>query len=892
VFAAKTLTMDTSLLKLERGSLFAERYEVIEELGQGGMGSVYRVMDRKINEEVALKLLRPEIAADQKTITRFANEMKLARKIAQRNVCKMYDLGEEEGIHYITMEYVPGEDLKSIIKMTRQLSVGAAIKITKQICEGLAEAHRLGIVHRDLKSNNILIDKEGNARIMDFGLASSLAQKRLTGKGVVLGTPDYISPEQVEGTGIDPRSDIYSLGVILYEMLTGQVPFVGDTALSIALKHKSETPRDPAELNPELPKALSLLILQCLEKDKQKRIQNAAELLSKLHEIEASISTTKLGWPKEKMPISKGRRETFPQPWRVVIILVVAVIAIGLGILYIVSHQAPPSPSGKPMLVVLPFENLGPPEDDYFADGLTEEITSRLSALHGLGVISRTSAKHYKRTEKSTQQIGQELGVDYLLEGTVRWNRSPDGKGRVRVTPQLIRVSDDTHLWSDRYERVIEDLFFVQSEIADQVTKKLDITVLEPERQALKDRPTGNIEAFDCALRAGEHTALAWRTLDVKEFDKAVALYERAVELDPDFIYAYITLCVTHTLAYSSGVDRTPERLAKARSAVDKALELEPEMPEVKSALGLYYYRGLLDYDRALEMFEAVQRARPNSTSPFIGYIQRRQGKWEQSISTLEEVFKLNPRNSDLAHQIGLSLLRMHRYDAAREWFDRSISLDQEFYFPRLAKAEIPLLSEGNSSEARALLTTLPPHQMTDRSLLKLSIFERKYEEATNLLSALPYDSFYGPSFYFHKNLAYALVYYQKRESSSMMTYAESALTEIQKALKENPEDPRLHAALGLVYACLGHIDDAVREGNRAISLYPVSKDAMIAPQYILDLARIYLILEEYEMAINLLEHLLSIEAGNIMTVPLLRVDPFWDPLRNDPRFRRLLEGN
>ena len=248
-----TRTRVTTPDKLTRGTIFASRYEIIEELGEGGMGKVLRVEDKKINEEVALKVLSSEIAADKKTIERFRNELKIARKIAHKNVCRMYDLNEEKTTHYISMEYVRGEDLRSMIRMTKQLSVGTAISTVKQICEGLAEAHRLGVVHRDLKPSNIMIDKDGNARIMDFGIARSLETKGVTAAGVMIGTAEYISPEQVEGREADQRSDIYSLGVIFYEMVTGRIPFEGETLLSTALKHKTEQPRDPKELNTQLP---------------------------------------------------------------------------------------------------------------------------------------------------------------------------------------------------------------------------------------------------------------------------------------------------------------------------------------------------------------------------------------------------------------------------------------------------------------------------------------------------------------------------------------------------------------------------------------------------------------------------------------------------------------
>ncbi|MDH7512466.1 MAG: serine/threonine-protein kinase [Clostridiales bacterium] len=245
-----TETLQAAISELTTGSTFAGRYRVIEELGKGGMGQIYKVLDAEVKEKVALKILKPEIASDEETIERFRNELRFARKISHKNVCRMYDLNREQGTQFITMEYVEGENLKSLMRRIGQFSIGKAVSVARQVCEGLAEAHHLGVVHRDLKPQNIMIDNDGNVRIMDFGIARSLKGKGITDARVMIGTPEYMSPEQVDGTEADGRADIYALGVVLYEMLTGKVPFEGDTALSVALKQKTEMPHDPRELNP------------------------------------------------------------------------------------------------------------------------------------------------------------------------------------------------------------------------------------------------------------------------------------------------------------------------------------------------------------------------------------------------------------------------------------------------------------------------------------------------------------------------------------------------------------------------------------------------------------------------------------------------------------------
>jgi len=295
-----TETLQTLSKELASGSTFAGRYQVIEELGKGGMGRVYKVLDKDIEEKIALKLLKPEIAADEELLQRFRNELKIARHIIHKNVCRMYDLGNAEGTHFITMEYVPGENLKSFIRRSGQLTIGKTVSIAKQICEGLREAHRLGIVHRDLKPQNIMIDVDGNVRIMDFGIARSLRSESLTGKGVIIGTPEYMSPEQVDGQDADQRSDIYSLGIVLYEMVTGHPPFAGDSTLGIALKQKTEFPSEPKKINLSVPEGLNRLIMKCLEKEPAKRFQNAEELLLEFEGLESGISTTAKAVPLEK----------------------------------------------------------------------------------------------------------------------------------------------------------------------------------------------------------------------------------------------------------------------------------------------------------------------------------------------------------------------------------------------------------------------------------------------------------------------------------------------------------------------------------------------------------------------------------------------------------------
>ncbi|MBN2409766.1 MAG: protein kinase, partial [Candidatus Aminicenantes bacterium] len=379
--SAPTLIYSSPLPELAPGSIFAERYLIIDTLGKGGMGKVYKALDQEINESVALKLIKPEIAADREAIERFQNEIKIARRITHKNICRMYHLGREKDTFYITMEYIQGENLKKMIKMTRGMSLGAALGIARQICQGLVEAHRLGIVHRDLKPQNSMLDEDGGVRVMDFGIASSVETRGATLPGMMIGTPEYMSPEQIDGNPVDARSDIYSLGIILYEMLTGKTPFTGDTPWSVVLKHKNERPHDPREINPAIPEAMSRIILRCLEKSKDKRYQSAEELLSALQDIkeENSRIETRL----RTRQIKAARRRSFRLPskkaagWAVASALLILIAAAAVKLIF--QRPAPVAAEDAIKMAVISFENqTGDPSFDYLQDAIPNLLITSL----------------------------------------------------------------------------------------------------------------------------------------------------------------------------------------------------------------------------------------------------------------------------------------------------------------------------------------------------------------------------------------------------------------------------------------------------------------------------------------------------------------------------------
>jgi len=589
--SSATKTLETQTRRLGIGSLFAERYEVLEELGKGGMGVVYRVRDRKLDEEMALKVLKPEIAAHKETIERFKNELKFARRIAHRNVCKMYDLNEGEKILYITMEYVKGEDLKSLIRRKGKFPEKEAVAAARQVCEGLAEAHALGVIHRDLKPQNIMMDEKGAAKVMDFGIARSIEAPGVTQTGMMIGTPDYISPEQAEGDKADQRSDIYSLGAILYEMVTGKVPFKGDTALSVAIKHKTQAPHDPKRLNPELSADLSRLILTCMEKDPARRYQTARELLADLDKIEQGV------------PIAEGirRKRKLEVKWNKVLIyggaavLLVLLVAGGLSLFKPRIHS----------LAVLPFRNLtGDASQDYFVDEIADELITHLGRIGALRVISFTSTLQYKGAKKALPEIARELNADALVEGTVQ-NVGDNVSLRVRLVKAR---PEERSLWEGTYNRTITDALVLYGDIARAVSQKIDLKLTPQEETHFVSAGQVDPETYKAYLRGCY--LLNFGTTD-KDIEKGLNYFREAIAKDPANPWAYAGLAYAYvSLGHSSA--SPPDAWQQARSAAERALKLDPNLAEGYANMAdvkLYYER---DWKGAEQNFKRAAELNPS----------------------------------------------------------------------------------------------------------------------------------------------------------------------------------------------------------------------------------------------------------------------------------------
>jgi len=623
------------------GSTFAGRYLIIEELGKGGMGSVFKVLDKEVDEKIALKFLNPEVAANEKTITRFRNELKTARKISHKNVCRIYDLSKGKGIYYITMEYVSGDDLKHVVRMMGQLSIGKALFIAKQVCEGLVQAHKKGIVHRDLKPQNIMLDRDGNARIMDFGIACSLETKGVTDTGMMIGTPEYMSPEQVEGKEADYRSDIYSLGVIVYEMVTGRIPFDGETALSIALKHKNETPRDPTEFNNKIPEALSQMILKCMEKIAESRYQTAQKLLAELTKIEKDLPTS-----ERFIPIEESKVEEFEE----------------------VEEEESEEIELKKSIAVLPFADLSLQKDqEYFCDGMAGEIINALTGIDKLRVVARNSSFSFKERDVKTRKIGRMLYVETLLDGRVR-----KADSKLHVTAQLIKVSDGSNLWSKEYERKLTDVFAIQDEILLEIMEKLEVKLPEKEKKLLLKHHPEDVEAYDLYLRG--------RSFLNKEIgnvmEKALMYFKEAIKRVPDYAQAYAGLALSYIPLGLWDYMPPKDVYPKAKKAAEKAIEIDKTLAEAHYTLGVV--KMLYDWDwvgAEKELNKAIERS-PNyaeAHDAYAAYLSAT-GKKNEAIAEAEIAVDLDPLSWYFNANLGMYLLRAGRPTEAKERFRKILS--------------------------------------------------------------------------------------------------------------------------------------------------------------------------------------------------------------------------
>lgn len=849
------------------------------------MGAVYEARQVSLDRKVALKILPPELAGDAARLRRFEREARALAAIEHPNIVSIHAVEEIEGLHFISMELVRGEPLSSAVPRGG-LAAEKLLDLAVQISDALAAAHRQGVTHRDLKPANIMIGEDGRLKILDFGLAklrrecvgpvppdsgASTESRSVTEAGQVLGTLPYMSPEQIEGKAVDARSDLFSLGVILHEMATGRRPFSGDTWASLASSILRDAPQPVCELRPDLPADLGRMLRLCLQKDPGRRYQTAADLRNELEELRKELAGPAgiRPWARAAWPVAGAA------------LLALAAFAVHRA----TSREAPAS---RPRIAVLPFENLGPPEDAYFAGGMTEEITSRLASVDGLSVISRASAQQYNRTGRTIKDIGKDLAVSYVLDGTVRWDRDARDAGRVRITPQLVRVSDDTQLWGQSFDRVIGDVFSVQSEIAENVAARLGVALRAGQRRALGARPTESLDAYQAYLR-GRHFA-AQPHFSERSWREVLGSYQRAVTLDPGFALAWAELCKAHARFRYFRVDLSEERRQLARQALERAQALAPDAPEVHLATGFYHFWVERDPGPALGQFALAARELPDSAEALDAQAEalRMRGQWQAALEGYRRALDLSPRDAAVTVELATTSWWLRRHAEARGYADQAIALAPDQAWPYLIKVFNDWTWKGRSNDARAALEFVPAdHEWWLWSWYWQEMIEGRYRDALRRLEAAP-EAWIRQKMWAAPKATFAgLAHEMLREPRAARAAYDSARRLLEAELARHPDDPRYHSALGIAYAALGRGREAIAEGRRATELLPMEKDAFYGFSHLHDLAVIYVMAGEDAAALREIERLLSVPS--FISPAWLRANPQWARLWGDPHFEALL---
>jgi serine/threonine protein kinase/tetratricopeptide (TPR) repeat protein len=803
------------------GKVFSH-YRILEKTGEGGMGVVYKAEDTRLKRIVALKFLHEQFAADSTAKERFFREARSASALNHQNIITIHEIDEFEGKHFISMEFVEGSSVKDLIGQ-KALTVKKALDIAIQVAEALKNAHRKSVIHRDLKSDNIMLTPEGTVKIADFGLAKLKGASVVTTETSVMGTLAYMSPEQLQGMTTDERTDIFSFGVVLYEMLAGTLPFWSEHAQAIMYSVLNEDPEPVTRKNKEIPIELERIIRKTLEKTRELRYQSAVELSDDLRRVNEKLET--------------GAR-----------------------------RKAPAVPS----LAVLYFENLGGgEEDDYFAAGMTEDIITDLSKIDGIRVLSRSDVLPYRGKTVSIKEIGRMLNVDYMLEGSVRKSGS-----KLRITAQLIRVSDGFHVWAERFDRELKDVFEVQSDVSQKVAQALEIRLTVTQIQRIEKRPTISIKAYDYYLRGRDYY---WR-LGKEDLEFATQMFERALQVDPQYALAYAGLADIYVYKYDAYYDRSVQLLEKAEEAAKRALALDYDLPEAHRALGRVYkekrkhkesigefkkaielkpdyieaYRALgwiydemRDYDNAIAHAERALEIRPSERESYVllgvAYLDKRE--YEQAIKTLTKGLEIAPDYGTAYYYLGNVYQKQGKFEKALEMYEKCVKVggDVNVY---IDMGWVHLL-KGDFQKA---ITSY-------KKCIELGCFEFLAHYYLGLTNQA-----------------------QGNAKESKECY-ELCLELSRKLLQDDPDNPYVHSALGLTHTALGQKEEGIEYGEQAVSLDPENGAILY------DLARIYASQNRPEEAIQALGK--ALDRCLSPSPSEAKLDPHFKFLQTFPGFRK-----
>ena len=867
-------------------------YELLEVVGRGGQGVVFRARQKSLNRIVALKVISLGQWASTAHLKRFRLEAEAAARLEHPGIVPIHEVGEREGSCYFSMKFVEGGQLDQVARR-QPIPPRRAVELIAKVSRTVHYAHEHGILHRDIKPGNILLDAKGEPHLTDFGLARLVeSESSVTHTLDVLGTPSYMAPEQAAGNNaaVGSVTDVYGLGAVLYQLLTGHPPFAGGTTYETIKLVLETEPRQPRQLNPKIDRDLSTICLKSLEKYPKRRYPSALALAEDLER-----------WLKHE-PIrarhtgifTRGRKWVQRNPARALSAGSLVALAAASGwIIWKSELIRQPLTNG---IAVLPFENLNDQkENSVFADGVQDDILSKLAKIGDLKVISRSSVMEY-RGKRNLRQIGDALRVSHVLEGSVRRAGT-----HLHLNAQLIDTRTDTHVWVEQYDRDLNDLFAIQSEIVQKVAEHVHAKLSATEKASIEERPTQDLIAYDFYARAVSMVYnVQVRPVDApaeKSLSEAVDLLNKAVARDPNFLLAYCQLAFAHDLVYADEIDHTPARLALAQSAIDSAFRLRPDSGEAHLALG--WHLQYSEYDRARAELALAQQSLPNDPRVYelAGKIDRRQGRWADATHNLQRASELDPRN--LPYLLNLAAtynLWLHDYEQYAKVMDRILALHPDDKPTRIWRAFIEVDQRADTGPWRVAIEKIlaeDPASAKDPFLtghrFTLALLDRDFDAAGDLAAALsPKDSEVAVYPDFGRDFWMGVVARLKGDETSSRAALMRARAEQEQEIRD-PDDVWLLSYLGLIDALLGKKEQALSEGRRAIEMLPIVKNLTTDGYVKRYFAMICAWAGERELALEHLEAVARIPGGP--SYGDLRLNPMWDPLRAEPRFEKIVNS-
>ena len=865
-------------------------YELLEELGRGGQGIVYRARQKSLNRTVALKVIAYAQLASKAHVKRFRQEAEAAASLDDPCIVPIYDVGERDGCCYFSMKFVEGGPIDEVIRRT-PLSIRQSTELIAKVARTVHYAHEHGILHRDIKPGNILLDQKGEPHLTDFGLARLVeTESTVTRTREVMGTPSYMAPEQAVGdnAAISSATDVYGLGAVLYQLLTGRPPFAGATTYETIKLLLDTEARQPRLWSRKIDRDLSTICLKCLEKDPKRRYSTARAMAEDLeHWLKREpIQARRTGI------LVRGKKWVRRNPTTAIAVALLVGLVAAVGVIISKSDWLRPAPATG--IAVLPFENLSENKaDGYFAEAIQDEILTRLSKISDLKVIARTSTQHYKSKPGNLPAIGKQLGVAYILEGSVQ--KSADA---VRVNVQLIKGATSSHVWADTFDHKFTDIFSVQSEVARAIADQLRPKLTSHEEQVIAATPTENPEAYDAYLRGLAYSVRTQRTpansLGAQKY------LRQAVQLDPKFALAWALLAYTDAVGYhTANLQPTVALREETRQAAETALTLQPALGEAVLARGYYHYACLKDYDTAVRYLEQARSLLPNNSRILqsLADVERTRGQWDRSDAYFTEAERLDPRDVLLLNQHALSLIVVRRFPEALRKLDQVLDITQDDVDTSVIKASI-MQAEGDLPRAAVLLAPVHPNAH-DFGAWEIQTYQAILERhpapviaRLKEIMAKP-DPAFG---FFNGELRFWLGWAQEvaGDHAAAQESWRQTRSELEPLLKEQPQNAELISVLALANMGLGNKADALVLAERAMAANPVEKDVVNGPFAFEILARVAAQTGESDRAIAALQKLLSTPYfGAFTTTPLtpelLRLDPMFDPLRSDPRFQKLV---